>query len=221
MTERPTLEVAEIFRRHGPAWRRKHAGRIPLRQLKAMAAIERCRSAALGGHVLRCEGCERLEISYNSWRNRHCPKCQGNAARQWLAARQAELLPLEYYHVVFTLPAPLGEIAYQNPAVVYDLLFKTCAETLQTIAADPKHLGARIGFIAVLHTWGSAMTHHPHVHMIVPGGGLDDVMLGVEVCKPPSPPRGPRPARPACCQNDATVPGNPARTTASPRPSPV
>ena len=137
-----------------------------------MAAIERCRSAALGGHVLRCEGCETVQISYNSCRNRSCPKCQGNAARQWLAARQAELLPLEYYHVVFTLPAPVGEIAYQNPAVVYALLFKACAETLHTIAADPQHLGARIGFIAVLHTWGSAMTHHPHLHCIVPGGGL-------------------------------------------------
>ncbi len=161
------LEVADVFRRHGPAWRRKHAGRIPLRQLKAMAAIEHCRSAALGGHVLRCEGCETVQISYNSCRNRHCPKCQGNAARQWLAARQAELLPVAYYHVVFTLPAALGEIAYHNPAVVYDLLFKAGAETLQTIAADPKHLGARIGFVAVLHTWGSAMTHHPHLHCIV------------------------------------------------------
>jgi hypothetical protein len=166
------LEVADIFRDHGPAWRREHAGHLPLRQLKAMAAIERCRSAALGGHVLRCEGCERLQISYNSCRNRHCPKCQGNAARKWLAAREAELLPVEYYHVVFTLPAPIGEIAYQNPAVVYDLLFKACAETLRTLAADPRHLGARIGFIAVLHTWGSAMTHHPHLHCIVPGGGL-------------------------------------------------
>jgi hypothetical protein len=166
------LEVADIFRRHGPAWREKHAGHMALRQLKAMAAIEHCRSAALGGHVLRCEGCERLEISYNSCRNRSCPKCQGNAARKWLLARQDELLPVEYYHVVFTLPAPISEIAYQNPAVVYALLFKACAATLQTLAADPKHLGARLGFIAVLHTWGSAMTHHPHLHCIVPGGGL-------------------------------------------------
>jgi len=178
------LEVAEIFRHHGPAWRREHAGHIPLRQLKAMAAIEHCRSAALGGHVLRCEGCERLEISYNSCRNRHCPKCQGNVARQWLAARQGELLPVEYYHVVFTLPAPVGEIAYQNPAVVYDLLFKVCAETLQTIATDPKHLGARIGFVAVLHTWGSAMTHHPHLHCIVPGGGLSPKGTRWMACKP-------------------------------------
>jgi len=133
------LEVADIFRRHGPAWRRKNAGHISLGQLKTMAAIEHCRSAALGGHVLRCEGCETLQISYNSCRNRHCPKCQGNAARKWLAARQAELLPVAYYHVVFTLPAALGEIAYQNPAVVYDLLFKASAETLHTLAADPKH----------------------------------------------------------------------------------
>jgi len=169
---RASLEVADIFRDHGPAWRRKHAGHISLGQLKAMSAIERCRSAALGGHVLRCDDCARVQIAYNSCRNRHCPKCQGTSARQWLAARQAELLPLEYYHLVFTLPAAIGDIAYQNQAVVYDVLFKATAETLHTIAADPKHLGARIGFTAVLHTWGSAMTHHPHLHCIVPGGGL-------------------------------------------------
>ncbi len=169
---RPALEVADIFRDHGPAWRIQHAGHISLAQLKAMSAIERCRSAALGGHVLHCDDCATLQIAYNSCRNRHCPKCQGSAAKQWLAERQAELLPLEYYHVVFTLPAPIGDIAYQNQTVVYDLLFKATAETLRTIAADPKHLGARIGFTAVLHTWGSAMTHHPHLHCIVPGGGL-------------------------------------------------
>jgi len=169
---RPALEVADIFRDHGPAWRREHTGQISLGQLKAMAAIERCRSAALGGHVLHCNDCSTLQIAYNSCRNRHCPKCQGNTARQWLAARQAELLPVAYYHVVFTLPAALGAIAYQNPAVVYDLLFQATAETLRTLSADPKHLGARIGFTAVLHTWGSAMTHHPHLHCIVPGGGL-------------------------------------------------
>lgn len=137
-----------------------------------MSAIERCRCAALGGHVLHCGDCDHTQIAYNSCRNRHCPKCQGSVARQWLADRQADLLPVEYYHVVFTLPARIGDIALQNPALVYDLLFKVTAETLRTLAADPKHLGARIGFTAVLHTWGSAMTHHPHLHCIVPGGGL-------------------------------------------------
>ncbi len=137
-----------------------------------MSAIERCRSAALGGHVTRCEACPHTEIAYNSCRNRHCPKCQGAAAKQWLAAREAELLPVAYFHVVFTVPAAIGDIAYQNKAVVYALLFKAAAETLLTIGADPKHLGARLGLIAVLHTWGSAMTHHPHLHWIVPGGGL-------------------------------------------------
>ncbi len=137
-----------------------------------MAAIEQCRSAALGGHVERCEDCGHSRIAYNSCRNRHCPKCQGAAAQDWLAAREADLLPVGYFHVVFTLPAEIAPIAYQNKAVVYDLLFRTAAETLLTIAADPKHLGARIGTTAVLHSWGSAMTHHPHVHMIVPGGGI-------------------------------------------------
>ena len=137
-----------------------------------MSAIEACRTAALGGHVARCEDCSHTLVAYNSCRNRHCPKCQGAAAKQWLADRQADLLPVPYYHVVFTLPAALADIAYQNKAAVYDLLFKAAAETLTTIAADPRHLGARIGFTAVLHTWGSAMTHHPHLHMIVPGGGI-------------------------------------------------
>ena len=137
-----------------------------------MAAIERCRTAALGGHVARCQDCAHIQIAYNSCRNRHCPKCQGAAAAAWLAARQAELLPVPYYHLVFTLPALIADIAYQNKAEVYAILFKATAETLITIAADPKHLGARIGITAVLHTWGSAMTHHPHLHMIVPGGGL-------------------------------------------------
>ena len=137
-----------------------------------MSAIERCRTAALGGHVARCADCAYTTIAYNSCRNRHCPKCQGAAARQWLADREADLLPVPYYHVVFTLPAPIADIAYQNKAVVYDLLFKVSAETMLTIAADPRHLGARIGITSVLHTWGSALTHHPHVHMIVPGGGL-------------------------------------------------
>ena len=169
---RPALEVADIFHRHGVAWRRANAGHLSLGQLKVMAAIENCRTAALGGHVERCEDCDHTRIAYNSCRNRHCPRCQGAAARNWLAARQAELLPVGYFHLVFTLPAEIADIAYQNKAVVYDLLFKASSEALLTIAADPKHLGARIGLTAVLHTWGSAMTHHPHVHMIVPGGGL-------------------------------------------------
>ncbi|NCF83490.1 MAG: IS91 family transposase [Proteobacteria bacterium] len=181
---RPTLEVADIFRDHGPAWRRNHAGHIRLGQLKAMSAIENCRSAALGGHVLRCDACDATQIAYNSCRNRSCPKCQGAAARRWLAQRQGELLPLPYYHVVFTLPAPIADIAYHNPAVVYDLLFKASAETLLTIAADPKHLGARLAITAVLHTWGSALTHHPHIHCIVPGGGLSLDRQHWLACKP-------------------------------------
>jgi hypothetical protein len=169
---RPKLEVADIFRDHGAAWRSANAGHVSLDQLKVMSAIERCRTAALGGHVERCEKCSHTVIAYNSCRNRHCPKCQGAAAREWLAEREAELLPVPYYHVVFTLPARIADIAYQNKAVIYDLLFKASSETMLTIAADPKHLGARIGILSVLHTWGSAMTHHPHVHMIVPGGGF-------------------------------------------------
>jgi hypothetical protein len=169
---RPALEVADIFRDHGAAWRRANAGHVSLGQLKVMSAIERCRTAALGGHVARCENCDHTRIAYNSCRNRHCPKCQGAAAKEWLADREAELLPVPYYHVVFTLPAPVADIAYQNKAEIYAILFKAAAETLITIAADPKHLGARIGLTAVLHTWGSALTHHPHVHCIVPGGGL-------------------------------------------------
>jgi Putative transposase/Transposase zinc-binding domain len=168
---RPTLEVADIFHRHGAAWRRANAGHVGLGQLKVMTAIEQCRSAALGGHVERCEDCGHSRIAYNSCRNRPCPKCQGAAAREWLAARQADLLPVGYFHLVFTLPAKIGPIAHQNKAVVYDLLFRAAAETLLTIAADPEHLGARIGATAVLHTWGSAMTH-PHIHMIVPAGGI-------------------------------------------------
>jgi ssDNA-binding Zn-finger/Zn-ribbon topoisomerase 1 len=169
---RPALEVADIFRGHGAAWRRANAGHVSLGQLKVMSAIESCRTAVLGGHVARCEKCAHTLIAYNSCRNRHCPKCQGAAAKEWLAAREAELLPVPYYHVVFTLPAAIADIAYQNKAVIYDLLFKASAETLITIAADPKHLGARVGVLSVLHTWGSALTHHPHVHMIVPGGGF-------------------------------------------------
>jgi putative transposase/transposase-like zinc-binding protein len=169
---RAKLEVADVFYRHGADWRRANAGHVTLAQLRVMSAIELCRSAALGGHVERCEDCGHSRISYNSCRNRHCPKCQGAAAQDWLAAREADLLPVDYFHVVFTLPAEIAPIAFQNKAIVYDLLFRTAAETLLTIAADPKHLGARIGATAVLHSWGSAMTHHPHVHMIVPGGGI-------------------------------------------------
>jgi len=169
---RTPLEVADIFRRHGPDWRQAQHGHLSLAQLKVMSAIEQCRSAALGGHVLRCDGCGTDQISYNSCRNRHCPKCQAGAAQRWLQARTADLLPVEYYHVVFTLPAPVADIAHYNKAVVYGLLFDIAAETLSTIGADPKHLGARLAVTLVLHTWGSSLTHHPHVHGIVPGGGL-------------------------------------------------
>jgi len=171
---RPRLEVADIFRRHGQAWRQANAGHVSLGQLKVMSAIENCRTAALGGHVTRCENdkCGHTRIAYNSCRNRHCNKCQGAAAREWLAAREAELLPVPYFHIVFSLPAQIADIAYQNKAAIYDILFKASAQTLLTIAADPKHLGARIGILSVLHTWGSGLTHHPHAHMIVPGGGL-------------------------------------------------
>jgi hypothetical protein len=169
---RISLEVADIFRVAGPAYRAGHAGHLSLGQLKVMTAIENCRTAALGGHVEACDDCGHWRIAYNSCRNRHCPKCQGAAACTWLATREADLLPVGYFHVVFTLPAPVADIAFQNKAVVYDLLFRAASETVLTIAADPKHLGARIGITAVLHTWGSALTHHPHVHMIVPGGGI-------------------------------------------------
>jgi hypothetical protein len=171
---RPHLEVADVFRGHGAPWREANRGHISLGQLKVMSAIENCRTAALGGHVARCQNraCGHESIAYNSCMNRHCPKCQGAAAREWLAAREAELLPVPYFHQVFTLPAQIADIAYQNKAVIYDLLFKASAETMLIIGGDPKHLGARIGFISVLHTWGSAMTHHPHVHMIAPGGGI-------------------------------------------------
>jgi hypothetical protein len=169
---RTSHEVADIFRAAGPAYRAAHAGHLSLAQLKVMTAIENCRTAALGGHVEACTDCGHWRIAYNSCRNRHCPKCQGAAARTWLAEREADLLPVGYFHVVFTLPAEVADIAWQNKTVVYDLLLRAASETMLTIAADPKHLGARIGITAVLHTWGSAMTHHPHVHMIVPGGGI-------------------------------------------------
>jgi len=175
----PRLEVADIFRAHGPTWRDAERGHFSLGQLKVMSAIEQCRSAALGGHA-----CAEPQIAYNSCRNRHCPKCQSNAAQRWLEARQADLLPVEYYHVVFTLPAPISAIAYTNKEIIYGLLFDIAAQTLRTIAADPKHLGARIGTTLVLHTWGSALTHHPHVHGIVPGGGLTPDADRWVPCKP-------------------------------------
>ena len=181
---RPRLEVADIFRAHGPAWRRQHAGHLNLLQLKVMSAIENCRTAALGGHVAACTRCGHQHIAYNSCRNRHCPKCQGAAAQDWMLARMEDLLPVEYFHVVFTLPAAIADIAYQNKATVYDLLFKASARTLLTIAADPKHLGARIGMTSVLHTWGSAMAHHPHVHVVVPGGGLSPDGRRWIACRP-------------------------------------
>jgi hypothetical protein len=169
---RAAIEVADIFRVAGPAYRLAHAGHLSLSQLKVMSAIETCRTAVLGGHVEACSDCGHQRIAYNSCRNRHCPRCQGAAARGWLEAQEANLLPVGYFHVVFTLPAEIADIAFHNKALVYDLLFKAASETMLTIAADPKHLGARIGITAVLHTWGSAMTHHPHIHMIVPGGGI-------------------------------------------------
>jgi Putative transposase/Transposase zinc-binding domain len=168
----PALEVADIFRRHGEAYRQAHAGHLGRTERRIMAAIEACRTARLGGHVERCAECGLVRIAYNSCRNRHCPKCQAAARVAWLAAWQAELLPVPYFHVVFTLPAPAAEIAFQNKAAVYAILFQAAAETLSTIAADRRHLGADIGFVAVLHTWGQNLQHHPHVHCLVPGGGL-------------------------------------------------
>ena len=183
---RPALEIADIFRDHGPAWRFANRRHVSLGQLKVMSAIERCRTAALGGHVARCENtaCAHTVIAYNSCRNRHCPKCQGAAAREWLAEREAELLPVPYFHVVFTLPAPIADIAFQNKAVIYNILFKASAEATLKIAATRRHLGARIGFMSVLHTWGSALTHHPHIHMVVPGGGLSPDGAKWIACRP-------------------------------------
>ena len=181
---RPRLEIADIFRAHGPAWRQANAGHVSLTQLKVMWAIEACRTEALGGHVAACGKCGHQHIAYNSCKNRHCPKFQGPAARDWLAARAQDLLPVEYFHVVFTLPAQIGQIAFWNKKAVYDLLFRASAETVMTIAADPKRLGAKVGMTAVLHTWGSALTHHPHIHMIVPGGGLSPDGTKWVACKP-------------------------------------
>ena len=178
------LEIADIFRTHGPAWRQANAGHVSLSQLKVMSSIEACRTEALGGHVAACTKCSHQHIAYNSCKNRHCPKCQGPAARDWMAARTDDLLPVEYFHVVFTLPAEIARIAYWNKKAVYGLLFKTSAQTVATIAADPKRLGARVGMTSVLHTWGSALTHHPHIHMIVPGGGLSKGGNRWVTCKP-------------------------------------
>src|SRR5882724_6413522 len=168
----PPLRPSLSFRYTQPAWRQANAGHVSLGQLKVMSAIESCRTVALGGHVMRCEDCLHTQIAYNSCRNRHCPKCQGSQALAWMKQRKSELLDVPYFHVVFTLPARIAAIAYQNKAVVYDLLFKASSQTMRTIAADPNRLGVKIGFTSVLHTWGSAMTHHPHVHMVVPGGGI-------------------------------------------------
>jgi len=168
----PALEVADIFRRHGEAFRQAQAGHLGRTERRVMGAIQACRTAALGGHVERCAECGLIRIAYNSCRNRHCPKCQGRAQAAWLVERQAELLPMPYFHVVFTVPAAVAEIAFQNKARVYAILFKAASETLRQIAADPRHLGAEIGFIAVLHSWGQNLHHHPHVHCLVPGGGL-------------------------------------------------
>ena len=181
---RPKLEVADIFRRHGPAWRQANKGHVSLSQLKVMSAIEACRTEALGGHVAACTKCNHQHIAYNSCKNRHCPKCQGPAARDWMAARAEDLLPVEYFHVVFTLPAEIARSALWNKRAVYGLLFRASAETVMTIAADPKRLGARVGMTSVLHTWGSALTHHPHIHMIVPGGGLSPDGSKWVTCKP-------------------------------------
>ncbi len=165
------LEVADIFRRHGEAYQQAHHGHLGRVERRVMSAIELCRTAALGGHIEGCRACGAVRVAYNSCRNRHCPKCQAAVARDWLAARASELLPVPYFHVVFTLPAEIAAVAFQNKAVVYTILFRTAAETLRTIAADPRHLGAEIGLIAVLHSWGQTLTYHPHLHCIVPGGG--------------------------------------------------
>jgi len=181
---RPNLEVADIFRRHGEAWRTANEGHLSLAQRRVMTAIEVCRTAALGGHVERCPACEHTRIAYNSCRNRHCPKCQWKSAAAWLAARQAELLPVPYFHFVFNVPAVIGEMAYQNKTKIYGLLLKTAGEALTTLAVDPRHLGAEIGVIAILHTWGQNLQHHPHAHCIVPGGGISRDGARWIACKP-------------------------------------
>src|SRR6188472_268306 len=181
---RPALEVADIFRRHGDAFRQTHHQHLGRIERRVMAAIEACRTPALGGHVEQCADCGLVRCAYNSCRNRHCPKCQGLARAAWLDARQAELLPVPYFHVVFTLPVPAAEIAFQNKRAVYAILFRAAAEALRDIAADPRHLGAEIGAIAVLHTWGQTLHHHPHLHCIVPGGGLAPDQTRWIACRP-------------------------------------
>ncbi|EKS72777.1 IS91 family transposase [Caballeronia sp. Lep1P3] len=181
---RAALEVADVLRRHGPTYREVHADSLSREQYRVMTAIEQCRTAALGGHVEQCDSCGHQRIAYNSCGNRHCPKCQSLARAQWLEDRQADVLPVPYFHVVFTLPEKIASIAFQNKRVVYDLLFQATAETLHTIAADPHHLGATIGFIAILHTWGQNLVHHPHLHCVVPGGGLAPDGSRWVACKP-------------------------------------
>lgn len=166
------LEVADVLRRYGDAYRQHHAGSLSTAQRRVMSAIELCRTAALGGHVEQCDSCSHQRVFYNSCRNRHCPKCQSLARAEWIEDRLAEILDCQYFHVVFTLPEEIAAIAYQNKEVVYGILFRTAAETLRTIAADPKHLGAEIGFFSVLHTWGQNLLHHPHLHIVVAGGGI-------------------------------------------------
>lgn len=176
-------EVADIFRRYGEAYRARHTS-LSTAQRRVMTAIELCRTAALGGHVEACDQCGHRRIAFNSCRDRHCPRCQSLARAQWLEDRRAELLDTQYFHVVFTLPEAIAAIAYQNKALVYGLLFRATAETLRTIAADPKHLGAEIGFFAVLHTWGQNLLHHPHLHCVVPGGRFSPDGAQWIACKP-------------------------------------
>ena len=180
----PVLEVAEVFRRHGDVYRQVHAGHLGRTEIRVMSAITTCRTAALGGHTESCGDCGLVRIAYNSCRNRHCPKCQGLARAAWLADRQSELLPVPYFHVVFTVPTAVAAIAFQNKARVYAILFRAAAETLRTIAADPHHLGAEIGLVAVLHSWGQNLLHHPHIHCLVPGGGLSADGTRWVACRP-------------------------------------
>src|SRR6267142_2760725 len=182
--QRPRLEVADVFRAAGARYRETHATTLSRSQRRVMSAIERCRTAALGGHVEACDRCDHQRIAYNSCRNRHCAKCQSLAKAQWLADRQADLLPVPYFHVVFTVPQEIAAIAYHNQRVVYNLLFRATAETLRTIAADPKHLGAQLGFITVLHTWGQTLLYHPHLHGVVPGGGIAPDGTRWVACRP-------------------------------------
>jgi hypothetical protein len=179
-----TPEVADVFGRYGGAYRRQHDAALSTAQRRVMTAVERCRTAALGGHVEQCDACGHRRIFYNSCRNRHCPKCQSLARAQWLDDRRSELLPTPYFHVVFTVPEEIAAVALQNKAIVYGILFRAAAETLRTIAADPKHLGAELGFFAVLHTWGQALLHHPHLHCVVAGGGLADGDTRWIACRP-------------------------------------